>query len=98
MAAQDPTLKKHLPIVERWLADQIASPAYSEAKIAAYMQVYSKEELDQILSMVTTPAFRIFQTKHQETLRQSAPKLIQLARDSQPELERQIQAAERTKR
>ena len=96
MGAQDPVLRTHKTVVEGWLADQIASPAYAEAKIAAYMEVYSEEELTQILAMAKTPAFRVFQAKHQQTLRSSAPKLIQLAQENGPELERRIQQAERS--
>jgi Flp pilus assembly protein CpaB len=95
LVAQDPTLRKHKAIVERWLADQIASQAYADAKIAAYMQVYSEEELSQILAMLSLPAFKAFQAKHQETLRLSAPRLLQLARENVPDLDRRIQAAER---
>jgi hypothetical protein len=95
MGSQDPLLRKHKTIVEGWLADQIASPAYAEAKIASYMEVYSEEELTQILAMTKTPAFRVFQAKHQQTLQSSAPKLVQLARKNEPELERRLQQAER---
>jgi hypothetical protein len=98
MGAQDPVLRKHKAIVEGWLADQIASPAYAEAKIAVYMEVYSEEELTQILVIAKTPAFRIFQAKHQQTLRLSAPKLVQLARENEPELARRLQQAERATR
>ncbi len=98
MGAQDPVLRKHKAIVEGWLADQIASPAYAEAKIAVYMEVYSEEELTQILAIAKTPAFRIFQAKHQQTLRLSAPKLVQLARENEPELARRLQQAERATR
>ncbi|HOX67392.1 MAG TPA: hypothetical protein PKV56_05960 [Burkholderiaceae bacterium] len=96
MGAQDPMLRKHKAIVESWLSDQIASRAYAEAKIASYMEVYSEEELTLVLAMVKTSAFRVFQAKHQQTLRSSAPKLVQLARESEPELERRLQQAERS--
>jgi hypothetical protein len=96
MGAQDPVLRKHRIVVEGWLTDQIASATYAEAKIAAYMEVYSEEELSQILAIVKTPAFRLFQTKHQQTLRSSSPTLIQLARKNEPDLERRIQQAERS--
>lgn len=89
-------LRKHKAIVEGWLTDQIASKAYAEAKIASYMEVYSEQELTMILAMVKTPGFRLFQAKHQQTLRSSAPKLVQLARENEPELERRLQKAERT--
>lgn len=89
MGAQDPMLRKHKAIVEGWLTDQIASKAYAEAKIASYMEVYSEQELTMILAMV-------IQAKHQQTLRSSAPKLVQLARENEPELERRLQKAERT--
>jgi len=96
MGAQDPMLRKHKAIVEGWLTDQIASKAYADAKIASYMEVYSEQELTMILAMVKTPGFRLFQAKHQQTLRSSAPKLVQLARENEPELERRLQKAERT--
>lgn len=89
MGAQDPMLRKHKAIVEGWLTDQIASKAYADAKIASYMEVYSEQELTMILAMV-------IQAKHQQTLRSSAPKLVQLARENEPELERRLQKAERT--
>lgn len=82
-------LRKHKAIVEGWLTDQIASKAYADAKIASYMEVYSEQELTMILAMV-------IQAKHQQTLRSSAPKLVQLARENEPELERRLQKAERT--
>ena len=96
MGAQDPLLRKHKEVVERWLTEQIRSQAYAEAKITSYMDVYSEEELKLILPMVKTPAFRLFQAKHQQTLRSSAPKLVQLARENEPELERRLQQAERS--
>jgi sugar (pentulose or hexulose) kinase len=95
MGSQDPMLRKHKDVVARWLTEQIGSQAYAEAKIASYMDVYTEEELNLILALVKTPAFRLFQAKHQQTLRSSAPKLVQLARENEPELERRLQQAER---
>lgn len=76
---------------EEFLSDVAKSPEYRAAKAAAYVKVFTDDELDGILALAKNPVFQMYQERSAELQRESRLALASVLRPKAMEFARKIE-------
>jgi len=92
MIAQTPQLAPAKDVLTQFMMEIVTSQEYAELKIRSYMQHLNANELDELTSVLSSPAYQAYRAHLPEIMAASNDGVMQIYRQRQDELRARLNA------